>query len=124
MPPSSITGSEECLGSIGFRAVGASRDSRDAYERLAMRRLVEDMLNEQAAIAGAVMAHAGTPHSFENPERDVTAVAAWSEVNVEPIRRAMATLEEIEKAPGGWTFAKLTIANSTLRELSALTAAP
>jgi glutamate dehydrogenase len=27
-------------------------------------------------------------------------------------------MEEVEKAPGGWTFAKLTIANAALRELA------
>ena len=51
-------------GVFGFdrlRAAGGARDSRDPYERLAMRRLVEDMLNEQAVIAGAVMARAGAP---------------------------------------------------------------
>ena len=111
-------------GVFGFdrlRAAGASRESHDAYERLAMRRLVEDMLNEQAAIAGAVMGYAGAPASVENPERDVAAVAAWSAAHAEPIRNARATIEEIEKSGGGWTFPKLTIANATLRELSALT---
>jgi glutamate dehydrogenase len=34
---------------------------------------------------------------------------------VRAVRRAM---EEVEKAPGGWTFAKLTIANAALRELA------
>ncbi len=113
-------------GLFGFdrlRAAGASRESHDAYERLAMRRLVEDMLNEQAAIAGAVMAHARTPYSLESPERDVAAVANWSATHADVIREAKTTLEEIEKAGGGWSFAKLTIANATLRELSALTAA-
>ncbi len=113
-------------GVFGFdrlRAAGASRDSGDAYERLAMRRLVEDMLNEQAAIAAAVMAHTKAPYSLQDPERDVAAVTSWSAAHAEAVRQAKATLEEIEKAGGGWTFAKLTIANATLRELSALTTA-
>ena len=87
-----------------------------------MRRLVEDMLNEQAAIASAVMAHAGAPHSLDHPERDVIAVTAWSAAHAEAVREAKAHIEEIEKSGGGWTFAKLTIANATLRELSAISA--
>jgi glutamate dehydrogenase len=30
----------------------------------------------------------------------------------------MNTIESIEKAQGGWSFAKLTIANAALRELT------
>ncbi len=103
-----------------LRAAAALNGSRDQYERLATRRLLEDMLAEQAALARAVMAHAGTPHAVDRPERDIAAVAAWSAAHAEPVRKAKAAIEEIEKSEGGWTFAKLTIANATLRELSAL----
>ena len=111
-------------GQLGFdklraAAGAAASDSRDAYERLATRRLIEDMLSEQAAIAGAVMSHAGRPRSLDHPERDVSAVGAWSAVHAEPVRTAKASIEEIDKAGGGWTFAKLTVANTILRELSA-----
>ena len=39
----------------------------------------------------------------------------------EPVRAARRQVEEIGKSTGGWSFAKLTIANAALRELSALT---
>ena len=110
-------------GLFGFdrlRAAAASRAGSDAYERLAMRRLVEDMLNEQATISAAVMAHAGVPHSPDHPEREVNAVASWSAAHASPIRNAKSTIDVIEKSGGGWTFAKLTVANATLRELSAV----
>jgi glutamate dehydrogenase len=35
-----------------------------------------------------------------------------------PVRSAKRTVEDIENAGGGWTFAKLTIANAALRELA------
>ena len=34
-------------------------------------------------------------------------------------KAARRTVEEIEKAGGGWSFAKLTIANAALREMAA-----
>ena len=41
----------------------------------------------------------------------------------EPMRRVSTpgrrTIEEVEASSGGWTFAKLTIANGALRELAA-----
>jgi glutamate dehydrogenase len=35
----------------------------------------------------------------------------------ELVRRAMRTVDEVEQSGGGWSFAKLTIANASLREL-------
>jgi glutamate dehydrogenase len=101
-------------------AAAVSDANSDAYERLATRRLVEDMLGEQAALARAVMTHAGTPQAPDRPERDGAAVAVWSSAHAEAVRNAKSAIEEIEQAGGGWTFAKLTIANATLRELAAL----
>ena len=110
-------------GALGFdrlRAAAAAAEGADEYERLAMRRLIEDLLTEQAALARAVMAHAVTPHAPGRPDRDVAAVTSWSAAHAEPIRKAKAAIEEMEKAGGGWTFAKLTIAQAALRELTAL----
>jgi glutamate dehydrogenase len=110
-------------GVFGFdrlRAAAGSDESRDPYERLAKRRLVEDMLSEQAALTCAVMSYVGAPQALDRPEREVTAVTAWSAAHAEPIRKVRAAIEDIEKSGGVWTLAKLTIANATLRELTAL----
>jgi len=107
-------------GSFGFdrlRAAAASRTMADAYERLAVRRLIEDMIAEQASLSGKIMAFAGPPPDLDHPGRAVTAVSAWSALHAEAVRGARRTVEEIEKAPGDWTFAKLTIANAALGEL-------
>ena len=108
-------------GVFGFdrlREAATSRPASDAYERLAVRRLIEDMLAEQAALAGAVMTFAGRPDPAESPEPAIHHVATWSSTHAEPVRVAKRTIEDIEKAGGGWTFAKLTIANAALRELA------
>jgi glutamate dehydrogenase len=108
-------------GVFGFdrlRAAAGSRSTGDPYERLAVRRLIEDMLAEQAAVAGAVMERAGAPRD-ENPERARAAVNAWMAANAEGARAAKTTVEDVERSSGGWTFAKLTIANAALRALTA-----
>ena len=107
-------------GHFGFdrlREAAAARFAGDAYERMAIRRLIEDILAEQAALVAAVIAHAGAP-DVEDPARDVAAVAGWSADRGKAVKSARDTLEEVEASPGGWSFAKLTIANAALRDLA------
>ena len=107
-------------GHFGFdrlREAAAARSVGDVYERMAVRRLIEDILAEQAALAAAVIAHAGQA-DLEDPARDVAAVAAWAADRGKAVRSARETLEAVEASPGGWSFAKLTIANAALRGLA------
>ena len=107
-------------GFFGFdklRAAAGSRATADTYERLAVRRLVEDMHGEQAALAAAVMRFVGRPNA--EPAADTAAVAAWSADHSASVKAARQTLEGIEKSGGAWSFAKLTIANAALRSLAA-----
>ncbi len=110
-------------GAFGFdrlRAAAASRAAGgDTYERLAVRRLIEDMLVEQASLAGSVMQAARPPLEGDKSDRAAQAVSSWTSDRTEAVRAVRRTVEEVEKAPGGWTFAKLTIANAALRELAA-----
>jgi glutamate dehydrogenase len=101
-----------------LRAAAAARPPADTFERQAVRRLIGDMLEEQAAVSGAVMAFVGPPARHEPPEKSVSAVAAWSLAHSEAVRTTRRLVEEVEKAPGGWNFPKLTVANAALRELS------
>ncbi|MHB8527889.1 MAG: NAD-glutamate dehydrogenase [Caulobacteraceae bacterium] len=105
-------------GAFGFdrlRAAAGSRTAGDPFERLAVRRLIEDMLAEQAAVASSVMDFAAAD---EGGDQAASAVHAWTLAHAEAVRNARRSLEETERAPGGWTFAKLTIANAALRELA------
>jgi glutamate dehydrogenase len=109
-------------GHFGFdrlREAAASRAGGDPYERMAIRRLIEDILAEQSALSATVMAFAGAPAEGADPADAVGAVTAWSGARVKPVRSARETLAQIEASQGGWTFAKLTIANAALRELAA-----
>ncbi|MFI4936063.1 MAG: NAD-glutamate dehydrogenase [Caulobacterales bacterium] len=108
-------------GTFGFdrlRAAAGSKVAGDAYERLAVRRLIEDMADEQAALARSVMTYAGRPEAGDTAEAAKAAVSSWASMHAEPVKFARSTIAEIEKDGGGWSFAKLTIANAALRALA------
>jgi glutamate dehydrogenase len=100
-----------------LREAAGARPAADAYERLAVRRLIEDMLDEQAAVTRAVIAYAGRPEAGEDATTARAAVASWSALKADAVRAAKATIAAIERDGGGWTFPKLTIANAALRAL-------
>jgi glutamate dehydrogenase len=97
-----------------LRAAAASISGRDPYERQAVRELILDMVGEQTARVRAIMALA------KRPAPDVaTAIDGWVEPRKPAVERARAVIDEIEQSAGGWSFAKLTIANAALKAASA-----
>jgi glutamate dehydrogenase len=107
-------------GVFGFdrlRAAAGGRTSPDDFERIASRRLIEDTIRHQADLTAAVMDGAEAPDEGR-PERAVYALSGWSQRHAEAARLAKKTLEDLESSPGGWTFAKLTLAEAALRELA------
>ncbi|HEV2364424.1 MAG TPA: NAD-glutamate dehydrogenase [Caulobacteraceae bacterium] len=108
-------------GLFGFDRLRAAADARrpdDPFERAAIRRLLQDTLAEQTALAGAVM-DVSAPEKGADPARQAAlAVAAWTHSRAGQARAAKETLQSIERAGGGWTFAKLALANAALRELA------
>ena len=96
----------------GVYAVG------DQFERTALRRLIEELLTQQAELTRGLMAFAGSAQAGESAEAARDAVVSWAALRREKAQVARNTIDEIEAAGGGWTFAKLTIANAALRELA------
>ena len=84
--------------------------------------MVEDLLAGQTAVTKGLMAFAASPQAGESAEAVDAAIASWSSLHRDVVGVARRTLEEIEASTGPWTFAKLTIANAALRELSAASA--
>ena len=107
------------LGFDKVRAAASALSDGDPFERLAVRRLIEDLLAEQTALTKTVMKFAGGVGGADDPK---ATLAGWSALNAAEVRKVQHTLGEIERAGGGWTFAKLTIANAALREVSGTTA--
>jgi glutamate dehydrogenase len=102
-----------------LRAAAGEFRAGDIFERTALRRLIEDLLAEQAQLTRAIMAFAGGAQAGEDDTAAKNAVSAWVALRPEQARAATRTVEEIEAGGGAWTFAKLTIANAALRELAA-----
>ncbi len=97
------------------RAAASDLSDGDAFERLAVRRLIEDLLAEQTALTREVMKFAGGPGGGDDPK---ATLAGWSALHASEVRIAQQTIGDIERAGGGWSFAKLTIANAALREVA------
>ena len=104
----------DAFGLDRLRANAASLKGGDPYERRAVRGLVVDLLDAQARLAGRIADDAGAAHP-QTPEAVVAAVerfAAPRRAALETARRAVA---DIEAAGGGWSFAKLSLADAALR---------
>jgi glutamate dehydrogenase len=101
-----------------LRGAAGSFVGGDAFERLAVRRLIEDMLAEQTAITQAVLKFSATAQAGEDELSAKAATTSWAALRADAVRAAKRTVEDIEQAGGGWTFAKLTIANAALRGLA------
>ncbi|TAL36294.1 MAG: NAD-glutamate dehydrogenase [Phenylobacterium sp.] len=101
------------------RAAAGEFRAGDIFERTALRRLIEDLLSEQTQLTRAIMAFAGGSQAGDDAVSARNAVSAWAALRPDLAQAATRTVEEIEAGGGGWTFAKLTIANAALRELAA-----
>jgi glutamate dehydrogenase len=96
-----------------LRAAAGALASTDAFERMAVRRLIEDMFSEQRTIARAVLSGARRA-DLSSRDGVWSAVEAWSGEMGERAAAARHALEEIEASAGGWSFAKLTIVNAAI----------
>ncbi|HSV02280.1 MAG TPA: NAD-glutamate dehydrogenase [Phenylobacterium sp.] len=101
-----------------LRAAAAGYAVGDAFERTALRRLLEDLLAEQADLTRAIMDFAGSAQAGEDAAHARDAVTSWAALRRDKAEAARRTVAEIDEAGGAWTFAKLTIANAALRELA------
>ena len=81
-----------------------------------MRRQIEDLLMGQAAIAASVVTDTGKAPTGSDGVRK--AIEDWAAKRADAANLVRKTLDEVEAADGGWTFAKLTIVGGALRELS------
>ena len=109
----------EAFGFDRVRQAAGAYAVGDNFERMALRRLIEDLLTQQADLTRTVMAFAGGPQAGEDARHAHDAASAWSALRFDKVVVARRTIDEIEASGGPWTFAKLTIANAALRELAA-----
>jgi glutamate dehydrogenase len=108
----------EAFGFDRVREAAGAYAVGDQFERTALRRLIEELLTQQAELTRGLMAFTGSSQAGDDAEAARDAVASWTALRREKAQVARNTIDEIEAAGGGWTFAKLTIANAALRELA------
>ena len=100
-----------------LRQAAGSLVTRDHFERLAVRRLIEDLMSEQASLTRAISAKATTADGADE-SRAGKVVADWIGPRAAQVEQVRRTIDEIEQGGQGWSFAKLTIANVALRDLA------
>ncbi len=109
----------EVFGFDRVRAAAGAYAVGDPFERTALRRLIEDLLLEQTGLTRTIMAFTGGAQAGDDASHARDAATSWAALHHAAAELARRTIDDIEAAGGGWTFAKLTIANAALRELSA-----
>ena len=98
------------LGYDRLRAAAAEVRAADGFERAALRGLIVELIDAQLRRTREI---ARQPDA--SPQDPAAAVTHWTEARSDAVERALHTREDIEQTAGGWTFAKLTIANAALR---------
>ncbi len=111
-----------------LRGAGGQLSSRLHWDRLAMRRLIEDLYASQQTLCEAMMRYAalagGSLQSgVEQPDGDwaEALVESWTSANSPEVDRADRALKEITEG-GSWTLSKVAISSTQLRELAAVAA--
>jgi glutamate dehydrogenase len=102
-----------------LRAAAGMQSGGDYFDRLAIRRLIEDLMAEQSALARAVAAASPLTVGANGKAARQAVQAFTSGPRASAFEQVKKTMDEIEQGGQGWNFAKLTIANAALRELAA-----
>ncbi|HEX8471891.1 MAG TPA: NAD-glutamate dehydrogenase [Brevundimonas sp.] len=100
-----------------LRAAAGGVPSNDHFDRLAVRRLIEELMAEQVALTRAV-ARSTDASVGVSEEAAEAAVEKWIGPRQAVVESVRASVDEIEASGSGWTFAKLTIANGAIRAVA------
>jgi len=99
------------FGFDGLQAGAGDLASNDPWDRMATRRLIEDVLSEQKTVVKTMMTRMSPS---ESPAQIIENWESENKTLIEPLQQMMADMET-----GGWSFAKLTIVNALIREWAA-----
>jgi glutamate dehydrogenase len=109
-----------------LRGLGQDVSSNLHWDRLAVRRLMEDFYASQQAITASAMRFAqqaggSLSAGIEQPSRDWAdaLIEAWNTVNEEEAGRVDSVQRQLDES-GGWTLSKLSIASTQLGEMAAV----
>ena len=103
------------VGLDRLRGLAAHITGGEHWDRLAIRRIVDDLFVGQRALTSDALTRAGKRGSHGD---GVDAVKAWAAEHADTLARTKSFLGELERT-GDLSIAKLTLANSQIHELSA-----
>ena len=92
--------------------------AKEHWDRLAIRRISDDLFAGQRALTAEALSALDPAKAHGDRADGVSAVEAWTQAHAEPLGRAKAFLDALERS-GDLSIAKLTLANSQIRELAA-----
>ncbi|MGA9660012.1 MAG: NAD-glutamate dehydrogenase [Asticcacaulis sp.] len=106
----------ERFGFDELQAGAGHLSSADPWDRMATRRLIEDILSEQKAVVKAMLIRLSASHG---PQAIIETWEAENKAMIQSLKAMMADMSGFSGSGGGWSFAKLTIVNALLREWAA-----
>jgi glutamate dehydrogenase len=107
----------EIVGLDRLRGLAARITASEHWDRLAIRRIVDDLFAGQRALTGKVLAQYEHEPSDRTRVEGIEAAKRWAAQNADALDRAKAFFGELERT-GDLTMAKLTLANSQVHELA------
>jgi glutamate dehydrogenase len=106
------------VGIDRLRGLAQRITSPEHWDRLAVRRINDDLYAGQRALAADALEYLDMANPTGDRVDGANAVKAWSAAHAEAIARTKSFLEALEQS-GELSVAKLTLANSQIRELAA-----
>jgi glutamate dehydrogenase len=106
----------EIVGLDRLRGLALRINASEHWDRLAIRRIVDDLFAGQRALTAEVLADCSKGKAKRTD--GAQAADAWAAKHADTLARTKNFLDELERT-GDLTVAKLTLANSQIHELSA-----
>ncbi|MEI9997084.1 MAG: NAD-glutamate dehydrogenase [Rhizomicrobium sp.] len=106
------------VGIDRLRGLAARISATQHWDRLAIRRIADDLFAGQRALTAEALSAPDAAKPQGTRGDGAAAVKAWAEARGEALARAKSFLEALERG-GDPSVAKLTLANSQIRELAA-----
>jgi glutamate dehydrogenase len=107
------------VGLDEVKAAASQISTADHWDRVATGRLMEEFMSQQSALTASACQHAKANGLSGNDAKWVkTVVESWSVLNKAELARTRLAVSELKASQGGWSFAKLAIANTQLKELA------
>ena len=105
------------LGLDRLRGLASRIAAEEHWDRLAIRRIVDDLFSSQRALTAQALASANGNGGSSRAD-GVKIAGIWAEAHADKLARTRNFLSELERT-GDLSIAKLTLANSQIRELAA-----